>query len=459
MPQPLPTVRSPFSAPIPRTAPLTSTGPATAAAGVKASLIIQAMLLMLLVANLGRIPVLSTGERQAPILVNDLCVGVILGATMLSALRARSLRLDLVTLAGLGFAAVGAASAALAVPRFGLSPFELLVGLAYLARWMWYAGIYVAVVNLVRRDDALAVWSSAERMLLLFAAFGILQSAFLPGFAQLVYPNSRDYYDWDVQGRRLVSTVLEPNIAGAMLLTGFLVTISRLTTGALVARWKILVLFTALVLTLSRSTALGLIAGSAVIVLARGVSKRMIRLLLAIGALLACAAPLLLRFAAGYGKLHFDASAAARLVSWVRAWQAFRDHPVIGVGFNTFGFVLDRVYGIERLGTASYSSDGGLLFIAAMTGLLGLLLYLVMCGLVVSHCRFVWRSPAATAQERGFAIGVAATLVAMVVDSLFVNSLLTPFVMELLWVQWGLVFVIRSQLQRATSGSSASVQR
>jgi hypothetical protein len=402
------------------------------------------MLLMLVIANLGRIPVFSTGERQAPILVNDLCVACIIGAAVLASLRTRSFRLDRVALLALGFAAIGAASAVLAVPRFGLSVFQLLVSLAYLARWMFYFGVYAAIINTVRDDEVAGVWNAAENMLLLFGGFGILQAAFLPGFAQLVYPDSRAYYDWDIQGRRLVSTVLEPNIASAMLMTGFLVALARLAAGARVAHWKLLVLFTALVLTLSRSAALGLLAGGFTILVARGLSKRMLRLLSAIAVAVVVIAPLLLKFAAGYGKLGFDASAAARLVSWLRAIQVVRDHPVIGVGFNTFGYVLERRYGVERFGAASYSSDGGLLFIAAMTGLVGLAVYCWMLWMVFSRCRTIWRDADRSPDERGLAMGVAASLVGVCVHSLFVNSLLTPFVMELLWVQWALVFVLVS---------------
>ena len=53
---------------------------------------------------------------------------------------------------------------------------------------------------------------------LAFAGFGIVQSAFLPNFAQRIYPDARLYLDWDPQGHRLVSTFLDPNFAGAFIL-------------------------------------------------------------------------------------------------------------------------------------------------------------------------------------------------------------------------------------------------
>jgi len=41
-------------------------------------------------------------------------------------------------------------------------------------------------------------------------------------------------------------------------------------------------------------------------------------------------------------------------------------------------------------------------------------------------------------------VGIAAGTVAVCVHAMFVNSLLTTFVMEMLWILWGLVFVMRS---------------
>ena len=99
--------------------------------GLKVALLLQAAILAIVVANLGRIPVLSTGEREAPILFNDLCVGVVLAVGAIVCLRNRSLRLDRPALFGLAFAGIGALSALLAIPRFGLGVFELVVSLAY----------------------------------------------------------------------------------------------------------------------------------------------------------------------------------------------------------------------------------------------------------------------------------------------------------------------------------------
>jgi O-antigen ligase len=264
----------------------------------------------------------------------------------------------------------------------------------------------------------------------------------LPGFAQLVYAGSRPYLDWDPQGRRLVSTILDPNIAGAMLMSILLVELAQISVGARVARWKPLVLFTALVLTLSRSSAIGLVLGIGVIVAVYGIPKRLLRVA-AVAFLLALAAlPRLITFAASYGKFGLDASALARLAAWGMAVRVFADHPWIGVGFNTYGFIVEREYGVPRLGVANYSADGGLLFAAVMTGVIGLALLLWMFIVIYRRCAAVWRAKVASAEHRGIAIGTLASIVAIAAHSVFVNSLFTTFVMEIMWVLVGLTFAI-----------------
>jgi O-antigen ligase len=403
--------------------------------------VLRIAIMGMLVAQLGRIPVLSTGTAEAPLLVNDLFVMSVLAAGLLGALVSRSFRLDRVAGIALVFASVGGISAVLAIPRFGLTALELVVSLAYLARWVVYLGIYIFVINAVRADDVMSLWHTLERMMLVFAAFGIIQSIFIPHFAQVIYPESRLWVDWDEQGHRLVSTVLEPNIAGAMILMVFLVQLAQLAGGERVAFWKPFVLLGALVATLSRSSFVGLFVGGIVILSIRGVSRRMVRfgalvLLVIVGTL-----PKLIEWVQLYSKLTIDASALSRVANWLRVLRIFSDSPVIGVGFNTFGYV-QELYGYTRTGLASNSADGGLLFIAVMTGVVGLTLYLTMLSTILRRCRRVWRDTAMRPEFRALAVGTAAATVAMCVQSLFVNAILTVFVMEPFWILWGLVSVM-----------------
>jgi hypothetical protein len=293
--------------------------------------------------------------------------------------------------------------------------------------------------------------------MLVFAAFGIVQSLFLPHFAQLVYPDSRVGVDWDEQGHRLVSTILDPNVAGAMIILVLLVQLAQLSAGERIAMWKPTLLFAALVATLSRSSFLGLMVGGAIILSVRGVSRRMLRFAMLLGVLLIPAIPRAIEFAQKYNKLSLaDPSAMSRVTAWLRILDVFSDNVLFGIGFNTFRFVQVRYGYSPGEGVAASSADGGLLFIALMTGLVGVGLYLAMLWLVIRHCRAVWRDPLVDRGRQALATGIAAGTVAVCVHSLFVNSLLTPFVMEPLWILWGLAFVMtRSTVVDARATSPA----
>jgi O-antigen ligase len=344
--------------------------------------------------------------------------------------------------------------AVLSITRFGLTGMQVVVSLAYLFRWLVYFGLYVVVINIVRADDVMDVWHSLETMMLVFAAFGIVQALFIPHFAQVVYPDSRVGVDWDEQGHRMVSTMLEPNIAGAMIMLVLLVHLAQLSAGERLSLWKPILLSTALVASLSRSSFLGLIVGGALILAVRGISRRMVRFTVVIGALLIPAIPRAIEFAQKYNKISLsDASAMSRVVAWLRILDVWSDNKLFGIGFNTYRFVQVRYGYTPGEGVAASSADGGLLFILLMTGIVGLILYVGMLSLVIRRCRRVWRHPLADRSQQALATGIAAGTIAVCVHSLFVNSLLTPFVMEPLWVLWGLAFVLASALGRRSPAS------
>ena len=420
---------------------------------------LQFALLLLVVGNLGRIPIADSAGKQAPFLVNDLAVLTILVIASVEAMRRRAFKLDWPGGLGVLFAIVGAVAAVLAVPRFGLSGFELAFSLAYLFRWIAYFGLYLAAINLLRRENVRGLISAFDAAVLLFAIFGIVQAAFLPGFAQLVYPESVLYADWDPQGHRLVSTFLDPNYAGALLTIGLLLYAGRLSSGERVPVWRVGVLLTALLLTLSRSSFAALGVGLVVVLLIRGFSTRMLKIVGVLALVATPAIPRLITFAAAFNKLSVDASALQRFIAWSRALRVFADSPIVGVGFNTYGYV-GRFYGFDATGTSAFALDGGLLFIAVMTGTVGLALYVAMLAFVTNRARRVWRDASASAQERGVAVGVAAITVAMVVHSLFVNSLLLPFLMEPLWLLWAVPFIVmRSRSQSRPAATARALPR
>jgi O-antigen ligase len=394
------------------------------------------------IANLGRIPVFSTGDRDAAVVLNDLFVGGLTSFCIIAAVLRRSLWIDRVGLCALAFAAVGFGSAIVAASEYSLSAAQLAISLSYLARWLVYFGVYLFVINNVRIEQIPGIWSVFVKVMLAFAIFGIFQSFFLPDFAQKVYPDSLAS-DRDAQGHRLVTTVLDPNLAASMILLVLLVQLAQIAVGAKVRGWQPATFLLALTLTLSRSGLLAFFVGVIVILFARGISLRLVRLFGIILFLSTALVPRLISLLQAYARFDVGSgsSAGTRVFAWLVAFETIAQHPVIGVGFNTYGYVKNSL-GIELSGASAYGSDGGLIFATVMTGVVGLSLYLLMLGTLFSRCRRLWRRPELDPEQRGLAIGVAAGIAAICVHSLFANSLFTTFVMEMMWVLWGLTFVL-----------------
>ena len=407
---------------------------------IRVSAILAVALALFALGNVGRVPLLDIGSRQAPLLLSDIGVLAFVTAGGVAMASRRSLKVNDTMLFATVFAAIGGLAAVAAVPRWGLSLLEAIASLAYLARWCAYFGVYVVVVNCLKPHQSERVWTLVESIMLSMAAFGIIQAIFLPNFAMTIYPETGGL-EWDAQGNRLVSTILDPNIMAGLISVVLLVQLSRIAFGVHVPMWKPLLLFAALIATLSRGGLLSFAVGAFVILTVRGVRKRLLQLAAIVLAVVMVALPWLVELARQYTRFSLsDASALSRIAKWQAAFGAFLESPWFGIGFNTYGFVQDH-RGFERLASNAYSAEGGLLFILVMTGLVGLSVYLLMLWSVLRRCRAGWRNPDIPNSARGFLLGVGAATVCALVNTLFVNTLLVPSMMELLWLLWGLAFL------------------
>lgn len=395
----------------------------------------------LLFAQLGRIPGSSLGGRGAAISLLDLSLiplWLLLVLTVPSGRRRWCL--DEVSIAGLVFTGVAIASLVVAGPKWGLSTVEFAGSAAFLARWIAYAGWFVLIVSDADPDAAgRDAWQTLERALIAIAAFGLVQSAFIPNFAMEM--SGWTGLEWDEQGRRLVSTIFDPNHAGALFGVVLLMRLARENEGVRGHRGVLLLMALAFGLTVSRSALLGVLAGVAVLVAARGIAPGLRRIALVGAVALAPLLPAFLWFADRFNKLSVDGSALQRLIPWLRGFRMLRDNPLLGVGFNAAG-PAQRAYGWESVGGSEISMDGGLLFVAVLTGVLGLAAYLWMVGAVGVAARRTWRALDASSEQRAFAVGAWAATVSILVASLFGNLLLMPIVMLPLWVLWGRVAVL-----------------
>lgn len=421
--------------------------------------IAPALVAGLIAGQLGRLPLASFGVKEVPILALDVAVVAVVAWGLLVWTKRGQVSLDGVALAGLAFAGVGLAGTVLSTVRYGLGTAALVTSTAYLLRWLTYFGLYLVVRDLANETIRRQWWRALEMGALVIAAFGLVQSAFLPNFAQLVYPSAELYTQWDPQGHRLVSTFLDPNLVGGFLLLVFLQQVGIFSTtdrsdpdGQKL--WRLALIAIAMLLTVSRGTALAAGVGVlAIVAAARGIPRRGTRALAIAGLLALPVLPLAIALAWSTNKFNLaDPSALARFIDWAQAARVFLDHPVLGIGFNTYGFVQKSVYDFKDWTASSFGLGGGLLFIATLTGTLGLALYSLLLGLTLRGLRqSFWHTKSPSA--RGLALGLFGGIPALLVHSLFTNSLLYPMILVVLWM--GAATVMYRETDTQITASSA----
>jgi hypothetical protein len=395
-----------------------------------------------LAGNLVRVPLFTAANREAPLIPLDVALALFLLVATVEVLRRRRLALDAPALWGGAFVLIAATSLATAGTRLGLTTPELLASGAYLARWVAYFLVFALGSALFAPADATPVATAIRRTIVAFAAFGIVQAIFLPNFALIVHPGSRPIIDWDPQRNRLVSTMLDPNYAGVLIVVGALLWGTRVLAGAAVRWWEGVILGAALILTLSRGAILAAVCAAAAITVAHGVSRRALRIGIVAGLVFLAASPFVLNFALEFNKLSIDASALTRLVLWQRNFVLIADHPVLGIGFNTTGFVSAH-YGWPTVAASRFGLDGGLLFIAALTGLVGAVAFTGCLVAIVRSARRSWRDALASPDERAVALAALGSVVAVMVHSLFATTVTLPLVLAPCWLIWSLPRVYR----------------
>ena len=113
-------------------------------------------------------------------------------------------------------------------------------------------------------------------------------------------------------------------------------------------------------------------------------------------------------------KLERTYSVWARAESWKTAWNIFSQNPILGVGFNTYRYA----QGASADSHAGAGVDSSLLLVLATTGIVGFVIYL-------KYLKYLWKLG-----ENDLVL--SASLVALFVHSLFLNSQFYPHVM--LWI-------------------------
>lgn len=284
------------------------------------------------------------------------------------------------------FFTLGLISLILAIPVYGRQ--AILVGSLYLARWVVYSLFFASMVQLIK----------SFRITPFLYSLGLI-TAILSLGQYFVFPDVRalTVAEWDPHYYRVVGTFLDPGFTGLILVFTLIF--------ATIHRHKLLwiLAYIPFALTYSRSSYVAFLISMTYLAWKTKGWQFFVKILL----LFTLTLTLLPRAPDGEGvKLERTYSIQARIDSWTTAWKIFIQHPVLGVGFNTYRFA----QGASLKSHAGAGADSSLLFVAATTGILGLAAYL-------------WYL------RRLSRLIPGAYLLALLVHSVFLNSLFYPAVM------------------------------
>ncbi len=329
-----------------------------------------------------------------------------------------------------------------------LKPAEVLMSSFYLVRFTEYALLYLVTADLITTEKA------GHRLFAALCFSAVLIA--IAGFIQLIiYPDlgRLEQYGWDPHINRLVSTWLDPNFVGGLF--AFIITI-LLSLTVYTKKWmhKIgllipaITLSVALFLTYSRSAYLALATGIIIVGLLKSRKLLLICIILFImGIAVSPRAEERVNDLAGtISSIIFntaenpDATARLRIQSWEQTLNLIAKRPFLGSGYNTLRYVNFNEGNVSdpQIHSAS-GSDSSLLTILATTGIFGLIPFL---WLNLKILALAWRTSKQKSLggfARGISFGLFAGLLALMADSLFVNSLLFPQILIFIWVVVGIV--------------------
>jgi O-antigen ligase len=193
---------------------------------------------------------------------------------------------------------------------------------------------------------------------------------------------------------------------------------------------------TAIILTYSRSTYLFLFISFFVLSILR--SRKL--LLIGITAIIILFILFPRSFERIQGGFSIDESAKHRFKSWANTVTIIRDYPILGVGYNTYRYAQEN-YGFIEPETTSHAaagSDASFLTIFATTGVLGVISFILFYLISIIKTKKIYNF-SESLQKRAFGLALFPILIGLAFHSIFVNSLLYPAIMIILFVLLGLI--------------------
>lgn len=303
---------------------------------------------------------------------------------------------------------------------------EILIAYLFLVRFLLYFLISQVILNVVRKAQIIKWLKLILAISSVFVLIGFIQLLIFPDLSSLTS------YGWDPHQARIVSTFLDPNFTGGLLIISFALAISSYvySNGNFFLILS-LAIFVSIILTFSRSTYLAMLV--VILTISFLKSTKILAGFLTIFIFSFLIIPQVRERITGAWSI--DETSQARIESWQRAITIFRQHPFLGVGFNTYRAAQRQAgffsYDSPEGGHSGAGSDSSFLLILATTGIFGFLAYLSILAAILKKF-------AANAKSNPLGLGGTASLLGLLVHSQFVNSLFFPQIMIFLWFILGL---------------------
>lgn len=320
---------------------------------------------------------------------------------------------------------------------------EFFLSLSYLLRWILYAGLYFVVNSFSAKFKNKIIY-------LLIISGGLLV---LFGFIQyFFYSNLRNLYylGWDDHMYRMFSTFLDPNFAGAFLVL-YLIFLSGIFLYFLKNQQNNLAILTIIVLLFSLSSIYLTFSRSALIMLLVTVftfSMLIKKIKLFLGLIVISFLVILISSKNFYIEninLFRTFSSNERFKSAKDALIIIEKKPMLGIGFNAYRYAQVRYNlryyenAFNKYSHADAGADNSFLFVLATTGILGFGAYLYLLYKIIKYSFVKYKTSKKYSLDYFLSVIIISSLVGIIIDSMFINSLFYGFIVIWIWVIVGLL--------------------
>ncbi|MBI4835725.1 MAG: O-antigen ligase family protein [Candidatus Abawacabacteria bacterium] len=313
-----------------------------------------------------------------------------------------------------------------------------IVSFSYWFRFAAYALLYFITAEFVQKSKSrlnfllkLILWTS-----ILVSIGGFIQLVIMPDFTAYAIQ-----YGWDPHQDRLLGTFFDPNFIGTYFAMIMALAISIYPTSS--KHIKALIVFSvlfcsvALLLTFSRTGYIAFIAAFLLIGILRSPKMLLIgAICITLGVVASPRA--VQRITDG---LSVDETGLKRVYSWDKGTRILNNFPILGVGYNNLATVQDFYALVDEFDVNNRGGlENTLLTIFVTTGITGGLAYIWLWWVFLSASFKAWyRKKLFNSADRDLGLGIASAFIALLVSSMFMNSLLYPFLLVHIWILAALI--------------------